>query len=99
MNPKFTYTRRNPDVQAVWWNGDNRDEVIEFFRDCGLPESEGPYFSTFEDFQFDGYNAVKAGGCGGLEVDFNSWIVYNDEDYRPWTRTEFRAIFGIDVPS
>lgn len=98
MNPKFTYSRRNPDVQAVWWNGDNRDEVIEFFRDCGLPNDSGPYFSRDEEPD-DEYDMVTGYWNDDMEFDVKSWIVFDEDDYRSWTRVEFRAIFGIDVPS
>lgn len=105
---EFTYLRRNPAVQAVWWNGDNRDEVIRFFRDCGLPESEGPYFSR-DDYEDDelyarvdslaDYNMVKAQGCGGLEADEKRWITWDGEDYETLTAYAFHSLFDADLMS
>lgn len=99
LTNEFTYTRRNPSVQAVWWNGDNRDEVIRFFRDCGLPEGQGPYFADEDDE--DGYNMVQCYWTDDHEFDVKTWILFVAEEdmYHSWTPSYFSEVFDAKLMS
>ncbi len=93
MDDEFRIRRRRVDIQAVHWNGSNHDEVRRFFAACGMDPVDGPYFDTWEDIQFDGYNMVRAQGCGGIEAGQDTWITFDGDDYETWSPSHFESVF------
>jgi hypothetical protein len=92
---EFEWFRKQPEIQAVQWRGDNRDEVIRFFKGIGQDPNEGPWFSADEETgkPYDNYNIVKAGGCGSLEVSPDWWIVLEGQKLDMFHDADFREIF------
>lgn len=98
------YTMKDPTVDAVFWDGKNRESVYEFFRPFLEPQYGAQWreyiqFSADEEsgVKYDDYNMVKWEGCGGPEVDPGRWIVSTvdpesgDREYTTWRDTEFQA--------
>lgn len=83
------FKRKVTQVDAVFWSGDNTQEVVDFFAEILSPEY-GPYFNPPDE-----YNTVQWYDGDDMECDPGKWIVLDDEEWKimedQWFRRDYEA--------
>lgn len=78
---EFEYEMINPKIQAVRWDGINREPIIRFVKEVLGEDEDFIRFTADEETgeKYDNYNMVKFfDGCDGLTADPGQWITYRE---------------------